>query len=324
MAMISPVGTEIITGSVVCILLVTGLILLWCLHVRQRQPSALPVPPPSPAVFSSMQTGKAVFTHANQTLYQFLLGEMVSVLEINGFQMVSTPERRTELTSRMKNQLARHVMTQRERYMAPRSSESAIKENVRGLTETGFAGRFIDILIRGCETEGWYICETNRQGWEAFAYPLQQVTVRVTGDANTLIRDMLHALEQAADTVRDDAFPLYDEGETTTIPAPGRVHCSVMKGYASEPPGFFPQQSDAGLPPVINEEWSRLQASEQRHIIVIVQATRHSSTRRLFCLLEAATKALRAGESDGAEFDDDCGYAFIHIPPYPVLHPFNN
>lgn len=162
--------------------------------------------------------------------------------------------------------------------------------------------------------------------WEKCAYPLTQVIVSVNAQPHTITRDLVFCLERAADSITNNELPVDAEGchyrgdyGNTGLTFPEySAHWHVHVRLCFDPPGFFPDAAGSALPPWIKMAGYLAEGSLARHIVVIVQGTRQTSRKSLSRYLTKAANAIATGATEGAESDDDYGYAFIVVQPTPL------
>lgn len=163
-------------------------------------------------------------------------------------------------------------------------------------------------------------------GWEKHAYPLTQVIVSVNAQPHTITRDLVFCLERAASCITSNELPGNAEGfhyrgdyGNTGLAFPEySVHWHVHARLCFESPGFFPEGAGCTLPPLIKMAGYLAEGSLARHIVVIVQGTKHTSREFLSRYLTDAANSIATGATEGSEFDDDSGYAFIVVQPVSV------
>lgn len=163
-------------------------------------------------------------------------------------------------------------------------------------------------------------------GWEKHAYPLTQVIVSVNAQPHTITRDLVFCLERAASCITSNELPgnaegfhyRGDSGNTGLAFPEYSVHWHVHARLCFESPGFFPEGAGCTLPPLIKMAGYLAEGSLARHIVVIVQGTKHTSREFLSRYLTDAANSIATGATEGSEFDDDSGYAFIVVQPVSV------
>ncbi|EHV9142507.1 hypothetical protein K1K55_004085 [Salmonella enterica] len=162
--------------------------------------------------------------------------------------------------------------------------------------------------------------------WEKHAYPLTQVIVSVNAQPHTITRDLVFCLERAASCITSNELPGNAEGchyrgdyGNNGLAFPEySVHWHVHARLCFESPGFFPEAAGCTLPPLIKMAGYLAEGSLARHIVVIVQGTKHTSRELLSLYLTKAANSIATGATEGSEFDDDSGYAFIVVQPVSV------
>jgi len=323
MALISPV--VLMAGAA------AGCLSTWWYLRRQTQRKGIKADsgPPSPA-FISLDTALAIHDHANSILFRHLLGELTGVLSRHGYALTRDPAGRCEMLPHVKNDVAKTLLIQREKFLAPRQSVQVAEEAVEYLISTGYADGWMNALLRGCESQGWYIepCRNNTMTGEMppsvqksgpDLYPLQQIIVQVRGTTGTQTRDLIRGLERVSDEIQITPFP--DDGLSENlkgtygniVPASPdhSVSYSIRWQHCTSGPGFFTDDYGSDLPPCLVRERERRKNIPEQHIIVMIQGTRHTLSASMQDCICQAIRRISAGEFEGAEYDDDFGYAFI-------------
>ena len=280
--------------------------------------------------FVSLENAQAIHEHANSILFRFLLGELTGVLNQHGYVMTRDPMQRHDLLSDVKNDVTKAVLMKREKFLAPKQTTQSAEDSVAYMLSTGYAAGWMNALLKGCESQGWFIAKCSnageaddneqvRTGQNAGAWPLQQIIIRIESSAEVLTRDLVRCLTRVSEDIQITPHPENDQnvtkkghyGYTGTVNKELAVNYSILWQNCSAQPGFFPQDYGTDLPPFFEDERKQLKNLTGRHITLIIQGTRHTlSASMLACVGETITR-ISAGEFEGAEYDDDFGYAFI-------------
>ncbi|WP_318388752.1 hypothetical protein [Enterobacter sp.] len=282
---------------------------------------------PSPA-FISLDTALAIHDHANSMLFRFLLGELTGALSRHGCALTRDLAQSTELAPDVKNDLAKTLLMQREKFLAPNQSAQAAEETVEYLISTGYAEGWINALLKGCGSQGWYTgpCSTgagetarHEQEPASHLYPLKQIIIRVQGTTGTLTRDLIRGLERISEDIQITPFP--DRGQcetrdgtygyTGTASPHSTVSYRIVWQHCTSGAGFFPDGYGTDLPAFFEGERGQLSGITGRHMTLIIQGTRHTLSAPMLDCLCQAIRRISAGEFEGAEYGNDFGYAFI-------------
>lgn len=114
-------------------------------------------PDGQPPEYGGRQLAEGVFLYANKDYYQFLLSELQDGLEEEGYAMTTDPDRRVALSHSSRQRLAGRLFIARERYVAPFQPDRVVDEKAQECSRNGYSSQWLSWLIRGCETQGWFI-----------------------------------------------------------------------------------------------------------------------------------------------------------------------
>lgn len=318
---------ELISAAAIGLVIISMLI-RWFLH-RHHQAGPYTVPQEE-LIFSSTGNGRAVWEHANDAFYAYLLKELQTALKREGYCLTRKVSERTMMPEHVRRRISETMVRMRGHYLAPKQDEKALQNCVEISLTDGYADTLLEWLFKGCEAQGWHIAlcaDASGAGeyipsqttWSAHAYPLQQVIIQVTASNRAITSDLTRCLETIAGTLRETPFPASGDsmklagnyGYTGSTNPYLPVNYELLCQHCAISPGFFVDDYGSVLPHYFEEERERLKSLPGLHITVVVQGTRHTFTETLAQFVEQAAKRLRLGEHEGAEYDDDAGYAFI-------------
>lgn len=310
--------TEGLTGILVVVGLLTGWLVVQYLAGARRERRAwesrpgMPVPP---AQFGSARHAESVHAFANRELYQAMLRGLENGLTETGYELTRDRSRRVvaiPLEDRLT--ISRWVFRARQWYTSPRMSEQRTKDIEDDAVNDGYAGMLLNVLIRGCDHEGWYITEPVQE-FAPTSFPLKQVAINVRATQAVLTRDVVSIINDVAEKVRmQSSFP----HQPTCIVADvmnSELNYEVRQQEIDEPPGWFNSPAGCELPDDITEgHFPLFMTSGHRHFIVRVQGGRFYTQGTLAFFIEQAAHRIAQGEISGACYEDDSGYAFAVIP----------
>ena len=277
---------------------------------------------PSLHAYASADHAAAVHSFANQEYFQLLLGVMRKALTAEGYVLTQEQHQRIPLAPESTRRIARAVFIAREQHLAPGQPSHIIMERADDAMESGYALQWLETLIHGSESTGWFIApgakkppdaSENLTDWQKTAYPLRQVTVKVFASARwQLTRDMVRCLSDIAAIVREQSFPEDEEGtQFTGDSLTSDMQYSIQWRVCFQPPGFFPDAAGTHIPSSLHVDDSFSVGSPEHELTLFVQGTRHTSPGYLADFMAVAGKRIEAGETRGARYDDDSGFAFF-------------
>lgn len=279
-------------------------------------------PSQSPPAYASADHAGAVFAFANKEYFQLMLGVVGKSLVAEGYVLTDDPQQRIPLSPESSRRIARAVFIAREQHLAPGQPSGVLMERADDAMENGYAMQWLETLILSSESTGWFIAPgekkpagapENLTDWQKNAYPLRQVTVKVfASDRWQLTRDMVRCLSDIAAIVREQPFPEDAEGtQSTGNSLTSDMQYSIQWRICFQPPGFFPDAAGTHIPPSLHVDDSVTVGSPEHELTLFVQGTRHTSPGYLADFMAVAGKRIAAGETRGARYDDDSGFAFF-------------
>lgn len=287
---------------------------------REAVVQGMPVTEPPP--FAGPEHAAAVSYFANRHYYQSLLAALQDALLSEGYEMTTDGTRCLPLPPGTAERVARDVAFAREKHLLPLQSDDRMEAKLAEDRKNGYAARWLECLIAGSASQGWYIAR--RQGadgteatystpsWDAFAYPLKQVIVTVTAPATTLTRDRVRCLSDAVRIVRDEPFPVTADGLVCSgVADTDTLQYVVRRRLCHDGPGFFLGAAGSDVPAHLSLSLHEPAPPGTRQFTVFVQGTRHTPPQVLAHYIEEAGRLIAAGLQSGAMYDDDSGYAFV-------------
>lgn len=279
-------------------------------------------PAQSPPAYASADHAAAVHSFANQEFFQLLLGVMRKNLTAEGYDLTQDQYQRITLAPESSRRIARAVFIAREQRLAPGQPSHIIMERADDAIESGYASQWLETLIQGSESTGWYIAPGVKKpldmpehltDWQKNVYPLRQMTVKVfTSERWQLTRDLVRCLSEIATIVREQSFPEDEEGaQFTGNSLTSDMQYSIQWQICWQPPGFFPDAAGTHIPPSLHVDDSVSMGSHEHELTLFVQGTRHTSPEYLADFIEVAGNRIGTGEIRGARYDDDSGFAFF-------------
>ncbi|HAS1065452.1 hypothetical protein CIW62_22430 [Enterobacter cloacae] len=309
--------TEGMTGILVIVALLAGWIAVQYIADARRVRLAwesrpgLPVPV---AQFGSARHADAVHAFANREYYQVMLAELEKALIEEGYALTRDESLCVTIPEADRQKISRRIILARQCYTSPRVSEQAMQDNVDAAVNDGYAGSWLSLLIRGSEREGWYITKPVPE-FVPTNFPLKQVIITVSAKQSVLTRDVVRIINDVAEKVKKQrSFP-----ETPERIAGGVISTELFYGadqrQVKVAPGWFNSPSGNDVPDDITEgQFPPVGISEHRHFIVRAQAGRFYTPTALAFYIEEAGRRIEQGESSGACYEDDSGYAFAVTP----------
>lgn len=309
--------TEGMTGILVVVVLLAGWLVIQHLADTRRERQAWesrPEMPVSLAQFGSARHAAAVHAFANRESYQVLLAELEKGLTDEGYELTRDGSLRVEMSEADRRKISRRIFRARQYYTSPRVSELAMQDSEDAAVNDGYAGTWLSVLIRGSEREGWYITKPVPE-FVPTNSPLKQVIITVSAKRSVLTRDVVRIINEMAEKVKTQhRFP-----ETPERISGGVINSELFYGaeqrQAKVAPGWFSSPSGNDVPDDITEGlFPPAGMSEYRHFIVRAQAGRFYTQTTLAFYIEEAGRRMEQGESCGACYEDDSGYAFAVTP----------
>ncbi|NUL39689.1 hypothetical protein [Kosakonia sacchari] len=216
----------------------------------------------------------------------------------------------------LRKQVAADLVRAKELHWAPEQSPEVLDDVVRLSEKSGFGEKMLEDLLDNLGKRGWRLRQL-RTDRELYAYPLQQIVVKVTGKYDARKGDFIQCLEHLATTLAtemkvpptNNVFP-DEHGRYSGPDMATEVRYSVTRMACDYPPGFFPEPCPLSPPPALTGMMKEFNASLENHIVVILQRTRTASPDMLPVMLKKVTRQLEDGLTLGVDEDDDTGYAF--------------
>lgn len=309
--------TEGMTGILVVVALLAGWLVVQHLADARREHRARESRPgiPAPLVqFGSARHADAVHAFANRECYQVMLAELENALTDTGYELTREESLRVTMPEADRQKISRRIFRARQCYTAPRVTEQAMQDSEDAAVNDGYAGSWLSLLIRGSEREGWYITKPVPE-FVPTNFPLKQVTITVSAKQSVLTRDVVRIINDVAEKVKKQ--PSFPEAPERIA---GRVINSELFYGADQQqvkvaPGWFNSPSGDDVPDDITDgPFPPVGMSEFRHFIVRAQAGRFYTPTALAFFIEEAGRRIEQGESSGACYEDDSGYAFAVTP----------
>ena len=309
--------TEGLTGILAVVGVLTGWIVVQyvaCARRERRARESRPGIPVPLSQFGSACHADAVHAFANRECYQVMLAELETGLTEAGYLLTRDKSQRWILPEADRHKLSRRVFRARLLEMTPRVTEQMVKDSEDAAVNDGYAGMWLSVLIRGSESAGWYITKPVPE-FVPTNFPLKQVTITVSAKQSVLTRDVVRIINDVAEKVKKQrTFP-----ETPEHISGGIMNSELFYGAAQRQvkvaPGWFNTPSGTDVPDDITEgQFPPVGMSEYRHFIVRAQAGRFYTQTALAFYIEEAGRRKEQGESSGACYEDDSGYAFAVTP----------
>ncbi|HCI5455818.1 TPA: hypothetical protein NPM80_004860 [Enterobacter kobei] len=309
--------TEGMTGILVVVALLAGWIAVQYFadarRVRLARESRPGIPVSLPQ-FGSGRHADMVHAFANREYWQVMLAELETGLTEAGYILTRDKSQRWRLPGADRQKISRRIFRARLLAMTPRVTEQMVKDSEDAAVNDGYAGMLLNVLIRGSENAGWYITKPVPE-FVPTNYPLKQDTITVSAKQSVLTRDVVRIINDVAEKVKKQrSFP-----ETPERIAGGVISTELFYGAAQRQvkvaPGWFNSPSGNDVPDDITEgQFPPAGMSEYRHFIVRAQAGRFYTPTALAFYIEEAGRRIEQGESSGACYEDDSGYAFAVTP----------
>ncbi|HDR2789698.1 TPA: hypothetical protein QCJ61_003802 [Enterobacter asburiae] len=308
-------------GFMVLIILLVGWLVMQAIAERRRGRRAWDIKEGKPATqFGSARHAEAVLAFANRELYQVMIAEMHKALAAKGYEVMRDESRRMTIPIEDRIAISRKIFRARQWHITPRLPEPVVKDFEDAAVSDGYAGSLLSLLIRGSETEGWYITRSiqgnveEMEEWQKMTWPVRQVTIVITLEASAITQDLVLGIREAAKIVRSSPFPEHDSVlDSGVVPVPCRdIKVTLTRQLCCTPPGFFPRDKGETVPADLAGIIPSQQGGQKRFVVIIVQlSSRHSTELLSDQYLKSAAERIAVGEEKGAAYDHDNGYAFI-------------
>ncbi|EAB8175321.1 TPA: hypothetical protein PJG65_004130 [Escherichia coli] len=270
---------------------------------------------PYPPTFAGSEHAQYLWQMLNQDYYQFQLAELQKLLAREGYTLSFRKDHRVILPSDVQSAIAKELIAKRERYLAPSKNTALCDEIAETAMRDGGAQKLLEKIITLNKELGWYIArpdtDCNRQA-QVLPYRQMKITIRATKEM--LTRDVVRCLRDIASQIRE--APITDIATKATEAVDDGIVYEYESWLTAIPPGLFPDTAGSKVPQFIEEQhFSTVRADSCRHYIVLLQGIKTSSQEAMAAQLDAAAGRIAVGDSTGAEYDDDYGYAFRVFRP---------
>jgi len=262
-----------------------------------------------------------VFDAVNLDFYKTLLMEFEDLLLAEGFKLSLDDSNRIILKSCAKTRIAKQLFIKREHYLTPYQSMQDFEDKAERAVCDGFALKFLENFIKANEHLGYYITSDNITSHANTAsyrngkvLPFRQMKITIRATREMLTRDIVRCLHHIASDIREKILADITTRSTEEVDD-GIVY--VLESWLNPTlPGFFPAPAGNDVPQCLEREYFHtLRADTCRQYIFLLQGTQTTSPEGMAAHLVAAAKRIEVGESKGADYDDDYGYAFKIFQP---------
>lgn len=262
-----------------------------------------------------------VFNDVNFEFYHTLLVQFEDLILAEGFKLSSDGRNKIILKDCTMKRIAKLLFVKREQYLAPYQSMQDFEDKANLAIRDGFALKFLEYVISANERLGYYITSDNITSHADTAsyrngkvLPFRQMKITIRATKVMLTRDIVRCLHNIASHIRETTFA------KTTTRSTEEVDDGIVYELESwlNPtlPGFFPAPAGNDVPQCLEREYFHtVRADSCRQYIFLLQGTQITSPEGMALHLVAAAKRIEVGESTGADYDDDYGYAFKVFQP---------
>lgn len=272
------------------------------------------IPPGEPSLNDTL-TAQAIWQEINLAQFQHMLTSLQNALKQSGYQLTYHGNG-VKMHPHREEQVADDLMCARELFWAPNQSPDEVEKLVVSTRKSGYGKKMLREMLACCARRDWHITPV-RSEWELKSYPLRQVEVRVRGGVLMPVADLLPCLEAMARHVGDSPAAssqdaVYQRGifRADDISAPD-LEYEVRLRNNDEPPGFFPEAAGTKCPPCVEQEKESLRTTFRTQVTVFVQEITTDRPEIRTAFYQEAVRQIRNGEKQGADYDDDSGYAFF-------------
>lgn len=263
----------------------------------------------------------SVFNKVNFEFYKTLLLKFDDLILAEGFKLSLDDSNRIILKDCAKERIAKLLFIKRQQYLAPYQSMQDIEDKANLAIRDGFALMFLEHVILANEQLGYYITSNNitthadmasyRNG---MVLPFRQMKITIKASKQMLTRDIVRCLHKIASHIRESTFD--DLATRTTEEVDDGIVYKLESWLNPTLPGFFPAPAGNDVPQCLEREYFHtVRADSCRQYIFLLQGTQTTSPEGMAAHLVAAAKRIEVGESTGANYDDDYGYAFKVFQP---------
>ncbi|ECH7456186.1 hypothetical protein LEW62_004452 [Salmonella enterica] len=268
---------------------------------------------PSPPTFAGSEHALYLWQMLNQDYYQFQLAELQNLLTREGYVLSFRKDHLVILPSDVHSAIAKELIAKREKYLAPSKSAALCDEIAEISMRDGSAQKLLEKIITLNKELGWHIARPDTDSnWQAQVLPYRQMKITIRATKEMLTRDVVRCLRDIASRIRENP---YITTKTAEVVDDGIVY-EYESWLTVTQPGFFPDTAGSTVPQFLEEgHFSTVRTDTCRHYIFLLQGIKTTSQEAMAALLDAAAGRIAVGESTGAEYDDDYGYAFRVFRP---------
>lgn len=268
-----------------------------------------------PTTFAGAEHGESVWRLLNTDLYQYILSELQKSLQREGFKLTSFKDERIHLPRNIHKTIAKQLVVQKELYLAPLKSQFECEKIAQNSIENGSAVDMLERILAINTELGWYITHSDGpRDWLYQNLPYRQMKITIRATKEMLTRDVVRCFRDIAYQIKEFSFT--DKTMETTETVDVGITCEVQRWNKSAPPGFFPGAAGRTVPHNIEEQhFSTVIPDSCKQYVLLLQGISSTSPEAMAALLDNAAERIAEGESTGADYDDDYGYAF------KVFHP---
>ena len=268
-------------------------------------------------------TAQAIWQEINLSQFQHMLTALQSALKQSGYQLMFHGQG-VHMHPHREEEVADNLMRARELFWAPNQTPDDIENLIASTRKSGYGKKMLREMLTSCAQRHWHLTPV-RPEWELKSYPLRQVEVRVRGGVMMPVADLLPCLESMMQWVGDNPAAsnqdaVYRRGIfSASDSGVSDLEYEVRLRKNDEPPGLFPQAAGTTCPPCVEKEKESLRTTFRTHVTVFVQDITTSRHEIRTGLYQDAVRRIRDGEKEGADYDDDSGYAFFVNHPDSAL-----
>lgn len=263
----------------------------------------------------------SVFNDVNFEYYQNLLLQFEGIILAEGFKLSVDVSDKIILKDCAKKRIANLLFIKREQYLAPYQSMQDFEDKANLAIRDGFALKFLEHVILANERFGYYITSDNitthadtASYMNGKVLPFRQMKITIKATKQMLTRDIVRCLHNIASHIRESSFA--DLATRTTEEVDDGIVYELESWLNPTLPGFFPAPAGNDVPQCLEREYFHtVRADSCRQYIFLLQGTQTTSPEGMAAHLVAAAKRIEVGESTGANYDDDYGYAYKVFQP---------
>ncbi|HHG8878310.1 TPA: hypothetical protein ACPZXS_003744 [Citrobacter freundii] len=268
-----------------------------------------------PTTFAGAEHGESIWRSLNTDLYQYILSELQKSLQREGFKLTSFKDERIHLPRNIHKAIAKQLIVLKEQYLAPLKSQFECEKIAQNSIENGSAEIFLERILAINSELGWYIAHSDGpRDWLYQNLPYRQMKITVRATKEMLTRDVVRCFRDIAYQIKESSFT--DKTMDTTETVEVGITCEVQRWSTSSPPGFFPGVAGRTVPHNIEEQHFNMVIPDScKQYVLLLQGINSTSPEAMAALIDNTAERIAEGESTGADYDDDYGYAF------KVFHP---